>query len=256
STGKGFSHVGLIEIKTDPESGISMPWVWDVYPSTPGLAGGRYIGIEAFAPQEKSQKIGFSRYNPTAFYNYYKTQKARDGYKPFIWKTFEFDSVNNGERLNQSNRRYNVATIISKSDVDSLLTYKSEDANTWYYNEIIPRVLTEMKSNITSERAVLFAKSFINMQDTSYCSQAIVLAYLKGVNIDPQPVHDDWKRSVNLISHLMPKIRSRLNLNERIISPSGFMWQAGLSESPATIYLDTMTPRNSIYSDNLSWISE
>lgn len=220
TTGLGFSHVGLVSVKNDEQTGIALSWVLDVFPSG-DYAGGRYIGLEGFAPPEKIQKIGFSRYNAKAFMQYFKMRKAKEGYLPYVWKTYEADVTNEGTRINQSPRKVFLKSKISENEMKALLSFSEEDAQKWYEQQIVPRVLRAMLDNVVSEQAVVFAKSFINIEGAKYCSQAIVLAYLQAVNIDPQPTYDEWKKTVAILGRLIPKIGSKLDLGERIISPSG-----------------------------------
>lgn len=254
STGLGFSHVGLVEVKRDLKTNIAMSWVWDVYP-TGGLAGARFIGLEGFAPPDKSQKIGFSRYSSSAFMAYYKNRKSKEGYLTDVWKTFRASVLNNGQRVNQTKDRAQIKSFIGDEEYLYLMSFQPNQAHQWYSEEIVPRVLNQMKRHLVSEQAVLFAKSFINVEGAQYCSQGIALAFLKGVNIDPQVSPDRWKKTVGIVGRLFPTIRKKLDLGERIISPSGFMWQAELTEKVQIEYLDSLNYRKDIYSNNLNLLN-
>lgn len=254
STGLGFSHVGMIEVKRDLKSNISMSWVWDVYP-TGGLAGGRFIGLEGFAPPDQAQKIGFSRYNALAFMTYYKKRKAQEGYLVNVWKTFRATILNAGQRVNQTKDRIQIRSFIGEEEYFHLMSFDLNQADQWYSQEVIPRVLGQMRAHLVSEQAVLFAKSFINIEGAQYCSQGITLAFLKGVNIDPQETPDKWKKSVGILGRLLPTVRKKLDLGERIISPSGFMWQSRLTDRAQIEYLDSLNYRKDVYSNNLSLLT-
>lgn len=59
---KGYSHVGMVEVRADAASRISYAWAWDSYPNL-GVGGIRLMNPEGFAYPERFVRIGFARYS-------------------------------------------------------------------------------------------------------------------------------------------------------------------------------------------------
>lgn len=246
----GYSHVGIVDVKEDQQSGIKMPWIWDIYPNS-SLGGIRFIAPEGFAFQERFQKVGYVRYDSAKFMKYYKDTIAKRGYQENVWKSYESKVNDSGEIASDLSRETWIKTLVSEDDVKRLASYPLDQSEAWYQNIIIPRVLNMMERYLTSEEAMGFASGFANAKGAAYCSQALVLAYLQAVDVDPQQIEDKWSDFLLLTKKFNLDAASYFDLSRRIISPSGFAWQANLVAEQSTVLLDSEHRRASVYDINL-----
>lgn len=231
----GYSHVGYIEIKKDAASGIEMPWVWDVYPGI-GIGGVRFSGLEGFAYPDKFRSIGFVRYNGVKFYQHFQKTPQTRGYLTSVWKSWGVQLDNEGSVLEDQTKSYVWQTHISAAEVEALRRTPESQAEAWYAQEIIPRVLKVMKSYFVSKDALAFALNFANAQSAAYCSQLIVLSFLQGVNVDPQVNLDMYAPLLKAVEKFDDSLKYYIKRGERIISPSGFAWQSQLVQSHVMIH--------------------
>ncbi len=246
---EGYSHVGIVEVKNDIESGISMPWIWDIYPNS--SAGGiRFIGPEGFAFQERFQKVGYVRYNSRKFMSYYKGAIAKRGYQENVWKSYEA-VLNDDQIASDLSKETWIKTLATPEDVAQLASYSLDQAEPWYRGLIIPRVLKMMDHYLVSADAMGFASGFANAKGAAYCSQVLVLAYLQAVDVDPQQIEDKWSDFLLMTKKLNLDASQYFDLSRRIISPSGFAWQAGLVETSTAVMLDSQHRRTNYYDVNL-----
>ena len=247
---KGYSHVGIVEVKEDKESGIKMPWVWDIYPNS-DFGGIRFIGPEGFAFRERFQKVGYVRYDSRKFLSYYKQVFSKSGYQENIWDAHEATINDNGEITPDLSKPTALKTKISRQDAKTLASYPSRLADYWYKNLIVPRVLKMMEKYLISEDALGFATGFSNVKGASYCSQALVLAFLQGADIDPEKTEDRWSDFLLMSKKFNLDLSNYFDLNNRVIAPSGFAWQADLVGRETTVLLDSTHRRGNIYDVNL-----
>jgi len=233
---KGYSHVGIVQVSSDPQSGIEMAWIWDVYPNST-LGGIRFIGPEGFAFSERFQKVGYVQYDSHKFLSYYKKAYAQRGYQKNVWSSFE-PAVDDTDEISQTTTPVEIQTFASPQDVAYMASFPDSQADAWYDQQLVPRVLKTMRRYLTSADAMAFATGFANVKGASYCSEAMVLAYLQGADIDPEPVPDQWSSFIVMSKKLNVGVADYFDLNKRIISPSGFAWQAGLIKDQKDVYLN------------------
>jgi hypothetical protein len=237
----GYSHVGILEVKRDPVSGIEMPWVWDIYPS--GEVGGvRFLGLEGFAYAEQFRSVGFTHYDARKFHSYYVKKTTEQGYLSTVWKSYRAGLDENDEIAEDRQNTYLWPAKISAAEVQRLQKTPPEQAEAWFAKEIAPRVLNVMKGYMVSKDALAFAENFANMEGAAYCSQALVLAFLQGVNVDPQASPDQYPKFLDTVEKFHKDLGGYYKRGERIIAPSGFAWQSQLVESHVMIYFDRHLP--------------
>ncbi|HEX7672668.1 MAG TPA: hypothetical protein VF412_00785 [Bdellovibrio sp.] len=250
----GWSHVGIVEVKKDTESGISMPWIWDIYPNS-DVGGIRFIGPEGFAFQERFQKVGYARYDSAKFMSYYKDSIAKRGYQENVWSSFDSVINDNNEIASDLQKPLWIKTRASAQDVEMLASYPLSQADQWYKGLIIPRVLNMMKNYLVSKDAMGFASGFANAKGAAYCSQALVLAYLQSIDVDPQETQDKWSNFLLMTKKFNLDASNYFDLSARIISPSGFAWQAKLVQSETTVLLDSQHRRTNYYDINMDLLT-
>lgn len=239
----GYSHVGLVDLKEDAASGIKMSWIWDSYPND-GIGGIRFIGTEGFVFPGEFQKIGFVHYNPTKFLRYYKNQVKTRGYLKDVWLSYSAKIDDGAIAIDNDKEKYAWPTHISESEVRDLTKADESKADAWFKNEIAPRVTSMMEQYFTGTEALAFADGFNNVRGAAYCSQAIVLAYLQGADIDPEVKKDKLSLIVKIGHALKLDELEDIDLTQRIISPAGFAWQSDLVESHIPIMIEQQIDAN------------
>lgn len=232
----GYSHAGIVDLKEDAESKIKMSWIWDSYPNDE-LGGIRFIGTEGFAFSGEFQKIGFVHYNPTKFLNYYKSQIASRGYLQNVWLSYNSKMEDGAIAIDEDQAKYAWPTSISENDVRDFANTNNADADFWFKNKMAPRVTAMMEKYFTGTEALAFADGFINVRGAAYCSQAVVLAYLQGIDIDPEEKKDRLSFIVHIGHILKLSELEDIDLTQRIISPAGFAWQTDLVETHIPIMI-------------------
>ncbi len=235
----GFSHCGLVELRTDPETGISMAWIWDTFPDTNGAGGVRLLTPEGFSVPEKHLKIGFLRYDPKKILTQFKKQIASRGYLKDIWKGYstriaKYESGEWGPIYDET-QDYTWPTKVDEATISSWLQTDEINADSWYQKTILPRVFDRVHSYVSSSDAVVFAAGLVNARSMLYCSQLIVLAHLEAANFDLQSEWDTIPSLVKLFGGSLKKIVN-LAADQRIVSPNGLIWQSPIFGSLVTIY--------------------
>ncbi len=233
----GYSHVGLVDLKEDSESGIKMSWIWDSYPND-DIGGIRFIGTEGFVFPGEFQKIGFVHYNPKKFLLHYKNQVKNRGYLKDVWLSYSAKIEDGVISIDKDTEKYAWPTYISEREVLDLAKTDESKADTWFKNEIAPRVTSMMEKYFTGTEALAFADGFNNVRGAAYCSQAIVLSYLQGADIDPEIQKDKLSLIVKIGHALKLDELEDIDLSQRIISPAGFAWQTDLVESHTPIMIE------------------
>jgi hypothetical protein len=232
----GFSHVGLVDIKTDAETGIQMSWVWDIYPDQ-DIGSMRFIGIEGFAYAGDFQKVGFAHYDPVKFLRYYQSQIRQRGYLSKVWMSSEAQIEDGVMVPDDSGAKYFWMTKMLQTDFEKSLNVKEVDAGMWFKNFITPRITNVMEDYMVGPAAMAFANDFHNIRGAAYCSQLIVLAYLQGVDVDPEIDQDKVSLVVRIGKAMKMSDLTDMDFNQRIISPAGFAWQRKLLGSFSSIML-------------------
>lgn len=242
---KGYSHVGMVQISQDAQTGIAMPWIWDVYPNS-SLGGIRFIGPEGFAFSERFQKVGFVQYDSQKFMSYYKQTIAKRGYQKNVWDSF-VATVDDTDAIAQTTTPIEIQTFTTPQEVQYMASFPDSQADVWFSQQLIPRVLKTMHRYLVSEDAMAFATGFADVKGAAYCSEAMVLAYLQGADIDPEQVQDKWSDFMVLSAKFNVGAGGYFSMNKRIISPSGFAWQAGLVQYQKDVYLNAGYRRSKDY---------
>lgn len=225
----GFSHAGLVEVRTDKESQLEMVWIWDINPYG-NLGTVRFHTPENFSYPEKFNKIGFTHYDYKKFLRHFQKNYKISGYKNSVWES-------NGSALEMSDdeddpipvvdftRRVQRKNYLQESVANRWMSYTEDNADTWFKNEVAPRVIGMIKKFTTSSEVLGFATSFYDREAAAYCSQFVVLAYLQGAQLDPQEEPDDFS---SLAKTLTTMGVSNPAKNDRIVAPNGFAWQKNL----------------------------
>jgi hypothetical protein len=222
---KGFSHVGIVNVKSDPETNIKMVWIYDNYPNS-DLGGIRVVQPEGFAFPELYNKIGFARNDPFKVFSEYKNQIYNRGFQSHVW-TSQKSYLQNGYFWEVPNSPYFWNSNVSKEQVKSWMSTSNFMAPYWYQGSFLPKVFSQIKNYFTGTEAMGFSTGFENLEGAAYCSQMIILAFLQGTNFDPEIFHDIWNEATPLTSKL-GLLPFKVDSSKRIISPNGLMWQSRL----------------------------
>ncbi len=237
---KGYSHAGMVQVKTDDTTKISVAWIWDIFPNTRG-GGIRLMTPEGFSHPNEFLRIGFARYSPVKILATFKKQFAERGYLTNVMESFEsyldFSERKTGKGEADKTKKIMRVTHISKNDMFSLVAnVKDADAEQWYQNTILPLVFDQIEKYIYSEDAMIFAKNLINANGMAYCSQMIRLAYLQSTNFDPAPTSDKYRSLPLMLAKYFPDDLSLRG--EKFISPAGLVWQANVLEQHIILDFD------------------
>ena len=232
---RGFSHAGIADVRKDPSSGLEMVWIWDVYPYG-NFGGTRFQTPENFAYPERYNRIGFVHYNSEKLLQHFQNQYKKTGYLKDVWESFGAkltkDSEGDDDVTLDRSRRVKRASYLDKQTAEKWMSYTKEQANSWYQNEVVPRALAMAKRYLTSAEALVFSHGFKNREASSYCTQFILFAYLQGAQLDMQSTPDDWSGLVKTMTKLG---LGDYEINDRIVSPSGFAWQTDLVETSSIV---------------------
>ncbi len=231
---RGYSHSGLVEIKTDAMTGISLAWIWDIFPQNDSLGNVRLMSPEGFAYPERFLRIGFAQYNAEKMRNAYVQQIEARGYLEIVWESYESDMVaNENGRLKPSvvqSKRHKWPARITKNETMSLYEKaKQQSADEWYNRELLPRVFNQMRQYVYGPNALVFAKGLVNASSMAYCSQIINLAYLQSVNFDLQNHPDQYRPLPIFLGKTIPFLVP-LDFKDRVIAPAGLVWQSHIIE--------------------------
>ena len=232
----GYSHAGMVDLKGDAESGIKMSWIWDSYPND-DIGGIRFIGPEGFVFPGEFKKVGFVHYSAEKFLNYYQTQIKTRGYLKNVWASYSSKIEDGYVAIDDMKSRYFWPAHITEAEMRSYANVDIKDAKEWFRKEIAPRVTGMMEYYFTSTEAIGFANGFNNVRGAAYCSQAIVLAYLQGADIDPEVQQDRLSAIVHIGHALKMSELVDIDLTQRVVSPSGFAWQTELVETHVPIMI-------------------
>lgn len=230
----GFSHVGLVEVKTDVETNISLAWIWDIFPQSDRLGVVRPMTPEGFAYPERFLRIGFARYNPEKMRSKFLQQKQSRGYVSRVWESYgsKMDKNEKGNVVPTIDRttRHSWMTNISEGDLNALIDKANQmDGNTWYNAEMLPRVFNQVRRYIYGPEVLVFAAGLVNAKSMAYCSQFVTLAFLQSVNFDLQTRPDQYRNLPHVLAKTLPDVVP-LDLKDRIISPAGLVWQSDALE--------------------------
>lgn len=241
---KGFSHVGIVQVKSDAATQISLAWIWDIFPQ--GAVGVvRPMTPDGFAYPERFIRIGFARYDAEKLRQKFLAQKTAQGYLPVVWKSSSsfmgsketHEPVTDDEEdqaiipLVDKTKNYEWPSLISKKDLNSMLVKASSmNGEEWYQTEALPRVFSQIREYIYGPNALIFAKGLINAKAMSYCSQFVTLSYLQSMNFDLQTHTDKYRSLPKVAGTVLPSMLGQ-SLDERIISPGGLVWQSDAFES-------------------------
>lgn len=225
---KGFSHSGIVEVKTEPRFNLSAVWIYDSYPERDKVGPIRVMSISGFAYGERMLKLGFVKYSPTLLLRAFKKQIAQRGYRPFVWEGFDsyMGRTSDGELIPSYDKdiKYSWPSRIGKEEIEMWMQTRDSEASDWYHRELIPAVMKRIRSYVAGPDAALFASGFSNGKNLLYCSQMILMAFLQGGNFDLQSEPDQVWQIIKLFSDDV-KRALQLSLGQRIVSPNGLIWQ-------------------------------
>ncbi|MCM2354418.1 MAG: hypothetical protein NDI63_12445 [Pseudobdellovibrio sp.] len=241
---KGFSHVGIVQVKTDAATQISLAWIWDIYPQSDAVGVVRPMTPDGFAYPERFIRIGFARYNAEKLRQKFLAQKSEQGYLPVVWKSSSSfmglksthepapeDAQDKVLPLVDKTKNYEWPSLISKEELNGLIEKaKSMNGEEWYQTEALPRVFNQIREYIYGPNALVFAKGLVNAKAMSYCSQLVTLSYLQSMNFDLQTHADKYRTLPKVAGTVMPSMLGQA-LDERIIAPGGLVWQSDAFES-------------------------
>lgn len=237
----GFSHSGFVEVRKDNELGLSVAWIWDIYPENDKVGPVRLMTPEGFAFPEEMLKIGFLSYDPYKILKSFKGQVKKRGYLTEIWKGYssfvgKYADGSSGPSID-TDIPYTWKAHVDKATVLRWAQTPDAEADRWYFQEVIPRITKRLRSYAVGPHAALFADGLVTAKDMYYCSQLIAITYLEEINLDLQNSTDKvW----TLISYLTPpgRMAKGLDLKSRLISPNGLIWQDDIFGNLFYTFLD------------------
>lgn len=239
---KGFSHSGIVEIRHDKKTDISIVWIWDIFPDSGKVGAVRLLNPESFSVAEHHLKVGYSRHSPTKMLALYKEQLKERGHLENIWESFSsfygdyIDGSGSGPVIDDQNT-YTWKTKIDKKTFESWKNIESSKAEEWYTQTVLPKVFKRIQSYVHTKDAKVFADGLLSAKDMLYCSQMIAMAYLEGVNIDIQPNHDTVPNILMYANNKMKFFDAR-GITYRLVSPNGLIWQSKLTEHFQEVIFD------------------
>lgn len=226
-TRRGYSHAGIAQVTHDPTSRVSMVWARDLYPNA-GLGGVRFMGLESFAHDGRTQSFGVARYDARKFQQWAQRQLQTRGHQETVWQ---------GLTLSDRNRSSDYRTSISADDFRALVERPASQASE-FMKDVHSRVFSQFDQFMTGKDALGFVQGR-NIYGMANCTEGIVLAYLMGTNIDPQSRMDRWSWPAQVARRLGITDASELmDPNRRAIAPSGFAWQTDLVKSHQQVFLE------------------
>ncbi len=234
----GFSHCGLVDVRQDPNTKISLAWIWDIYP-VQGTGGVRVMTPDGFAFPEKNLRIGFARYDSAKLLTSFKKQILERGFKAVVWESDGSKVIVNDDKITvasiDKSKRSQWLSNIDESTVLSWTKLPVEQASSWYQNLLLPRVFKQMRSYVTSEKALLFAADIVDGEAMAYCSQLIRLAFLQGGNFNLQTSPDQFRK---LSKFIVTHSQTDLNLPPGFVTPAGLAWQSDIIETVVQFNFD------------------
>lgn len=249
---KGFSHVGMFEVRQNAALNISVSWIWDIFPESNESGVVRLMTLEGFAYPERHLKMGILTYDATKFQQEYRRQLGTRGYKEIVWNSYEsryasYVKGGYGPTVEDSGR-FDWLTKISAADVQALAAVPDSQAQVWFDNQVVPRVLYRIHQYLYGNEAKVFAAGLINARDMLHCSQLIEMAFLEAINMDVEPDPNDVMLLGKIFSDKLSEF-IKLDPQDRIISPNSLIWQDKLMADLYTVYLNrdrvTQTWKNS-----------
>lgn len=233
---RGFSHVGIVEVKQDPKTKISLAWIWDIFPQNDRVGVVRPMTPEGFAYPERFTRIGFARYNPEKMRQKFLLQKQTRGFMSVVWKSSGSKMAvkdATSERLvplMDATTNYEWPSLIQQNELEQLIEKsKNMSGDEWFNNEALPRVFSQIRDYIYGRNALVFAKDLVNAKSMAYCSQLITLAYLQSLNFDLQTNTDKYRSLPHLAGTIAPSMLTQ-KVSDRIIAPAGLVWQSDATE--------------------------
>lgn len=223
-TRRGYSHAGMAQVNHDPQSKISMVWARDLYPNA-NLGGVRFMGLESFAHDGKTQNFGVARYDARKFRAWAAEQADKRGYQETVWQSLKVGS---------RSQTVDYKAAISSDEFKQLVDKPAPE----FMADVHARALRQFDAFMTGKDALGFVQGR-NVHGMANCTEGIVLAYLMGANVDPQSRMDRWSwpaRVARLVG--ISDASELMDPSRRAIAPSGFAWQTDLVKSHQQVFLD------------------
>ncbi len=218
----GVSHVGIAEVLTDSETGIKTTRSWDSYIDAEN-GGIRVTDIlHQFAKRSEYLRLVVSRPDVKKLANYAVEYAKKIGYKEVV----QMGDYENKDGSIRSTDTVPWKTNITKEEFENLNALAQTDPLA-YSKEVGRRVVIGMKDLF--HHGAGFAYRFSNSYGRVYCSSAIVLSFLRYVNIDPQSIPDRWNYIVRIAKKMSMPGLDNVDMDRRMIAPGGLaLWQRDL----------------------------
>lgn len=235
----GYSHSGIVEVKTDEETEISMAWIWDIYPEKDKIGVVRLLTPEGFSYAERHLKIGFLSLDPDKVFKSFQRQIQKRGYLEDIWQGYGsfVGTYSDGETGPSADMDeiYVWKTYIDKKTVMDWSQLNPNNAAVWYSQQVLPRVFSRIKSYVYSKDAKVFADGLLSARSMLYCSQMVLMSFLEGANLDLQEEPEELIYLVKAINSIK-KNKHTIDTKYRFVSPNGLVWQSHLFKNLYSTY--------------------
>jgi hypothetical protein len=237
---KGYSHVGMFNVKVDKESGVGQILIMDNYPSHSGvgLGGARILGPEQFAGQATSPKIGIVEFDKEKLYRHAKELQERyqkEGYPSVAFPGSEIEIVN-GKRVKGKEVGWKVG--VTREEFDKLMSIK--DPIRWY-EKWSNMVTDHARKNMLPGTWFWWVAEGYYCHGGTYCTQLLEVSSMASSMISLQKEQDHYRGYVKFFKMIHDfaekygmewlkkigpiKAAGVLPVSERILAPSGMAAQ-------------------------------
>ena len=237
----GFSHVGVAKVHHDELSDIKVAWIWDIYPEKNKIGSVRILSTDGFAHPDSILKIGFLSFDSVKILKSLKAQVLKRGFLKNIWSGYsafvgKYEDGTFGPAIDKD-VRHTWQTKVTAAEVNAWTKLSDDEADVWFQQQALPRVFARLRSYLVSSEAKLFADGLVSAKDMLYCSQMVTLAYLEAINLDLQNSPD---RIWEFLKYASDSIKNvlKININDRLVSPNGLVWQNDIFKNLFTAFLD------------------
>lgn len=211
--------MGVAEVLTDSETGLSTTRVLDNYPDA-GEGGIRVTDIlHQFAKPGEFMRLAVSRFNKQKLHEYAQAYVQKHGYQSAVWMAHQMD----GDKIVKENAVPWRPRMMPEEMRDVHFNGLSAEKHVAEMNRRFVRGMHNLR-----REGIGFAYGFSNVLGRGYCTFTLVLSFLRENLVDVQAVQDRW----NLIVQAMAKFQlggaKDIRVQDRIMAPAGMTWQKDL----------------------------
>lgn len=199
---RGYNVVGLVDVKTDPKTGLKATWVYKNYANM-GLGGVQYEDMRNFLSPGFVDRVGHLRLNA-------------DKIKNLSAATLLKDKIVLGEKIEKG-----IDVQISAQDRERLLN--SRESADWIEKEVAPKAIDMMKKMMVGKQVV--GHSWGQHADLGLISaaQTVYVAFAAGAGVETREGNDRLGLTTSLKAQLTAE---GVGKNLTLISPNTYAWNS------------------------------